>query len=71
MYLPTLALSSFCKGNDAQRGEFARDLLGSLNQSGFVKVSDHGISDATVLKLFELVGYLHTWCSGFYRITHF
>lgn len=52
----TLDLSLFKNDCDADRQNFASQLLSGLSQHGFVKLVGHGISDSAVSKSFDWVG---------------
>lgn len=56
MTLTALDLSLFNHGRDADRQQFAFELLSGLSQQGFVTIVGHGISDSAVSKVFEWVG---------------
>jgi isopenicillin N synthase-like dioxygenase len=52
MALPVLDAMQFLHGSIPQRNEFANSLLNSCKKYGFVKIVNHGISDAVVSELF-------------------
>ena len=56
MALPTLDLSRYTEGDISERQHVALELLDSLSQHGFVKVTGHGVSKETVNKLLNWVG---------------
>ncbi|KAL9584103.1 MAG: hypothetical protein Q9203_004801 [Teloschistes exilis] len=53
MTLPCLDLSLFTQGDATQRQELASQLLASLTDHGFVKLTKHGIPDRKVHELFK------------------
>ncbi|UNI16129.1 hypothetical protein JDV02_002596 [Purpureocillium takamizusanense] len=48
MHLPTLDLSSFHHGSDAERKRLAEDLVQSFKDHGFVKLVNHGVPEDVV-----------------------
>lgn len=53
--LPTLDGSKWLNGTEAERQEFANDLLHCLQRHGFAKLVNHGISDDEVRDLYRWV----------------
>lgn len=53
--LPTLDLSLYVRGTEAQRTKFASRLSDSLRKHGFVKLTGHGVEDKKVAELFRWV----------------
>lgn len=62
MTLPCLDLSLFTHGDAEQREELASQLLASLTDHGFVKLTKHGIPDWKIQELFEWVRTLVVYC---------
>lgn len=55
MVLPTLDLSQYTNGAAQERQQLALQLLDSLYNHGFVKLSGHGISRKTINDLLQWV----------------
>lgn len=55
MELQSIDLSLFTKGNDCEKSKFASDLLDSISRHGVVRVVNHGVSEAAVSELWEMV----------------
>lgn len=58
--IPTLDLSHFTSGSEEQRQKFVQDLLASFDESGFVKLINHGFDEKQLSKLFTWVGPTNT-----------
>ncbi|MHA4893257.1 isopenicillin N synthase family dioxygenase [Pedobacter sp. PWIIR3] len=52
-YIPSLDLSSYIDGNDAQRKKFSDELGRAFNDSGFVTITNHGVSQELIDKLYQ------------------
>ncbi|KAK2484347.1 hypothetical protein H9L39_02327 [Fusarium oxysporum f. sp. albedinis] len=61
--LPTLDLSLFTRGTDAQRQTFCLELVDSLRKFGFVRCVNYGINPNAVNKLFDV-------SKDFFDLTH-
>ena len=55
MVLPTLDLSRYTHGTSQERQQLSLQLLDSLSQHGFVKLSGHGISREMTKDLLQWV----------------
>ena len=55
--LPILDLSRFVLETELQRVEFAQLLVSSLVKHGFFELIDHGLSEASVQDLFDMVKF--------------
>ncbi len=51
-YIPCLDLGSYINGNDEQRKKFSDDLGRAFNESGFVTITNHGISQDLIADLY-------------------
>lgn len=51
-YIPCLDLGSYINGNDEQRKKFSDDLGRAFNESGFATITNHGISQDLIDKLY-------------------
>ena len=51
-YIPCLDLGSYINGNEEQRKKFSDDLGRAFNESGFVTITNHGLSQELIDKLF-------------------
>lgn len=58
MAMQTVDLAPFVAGGTDDRAKFAAELLESFKACGFVRVVGHGISPATVSRLFKMVRVL-------------
>jgi isopenicillin N synthase-like dioxygenase len=54
-YIPSLDLSSYINGDDAQRKKFSDELGRAFNDSGFVTITNHGVSQELIDKLYEKI----------------
>lgn len=52
-YIPCLDLGAYINGSDAQKKQFSDDLGRAFNDSGFVTITNHGISQELIDKLYE------------------
>lgn len=52
-YIPSLDLNSYINGDDAQRKKFSDELGRAFNDSGFVTITNHGVSQELIDKLYE------------------
>ncbi|EDM34397.1 putative 2OG-Fe(II) oxygenase superfamily protein [Pedobacter sp. BAL39] len=52
-YIPSLDLGSYINGNDAQRKKFSDELGRAFNDSGFVTITNHGLSQELIDKLYQ------------------
>ncbi len=52
-YIPCLDLGSYINGNDEQRKQFSDELGRAFNDSGFVTITNHGVSQELIDKLYE------------------
>lgn len=52
-YIPCLDLGSYINGNEAQRKQFSDDLGKAFNDSGFVTITNHGVSQELIDKLYK------------------
>ena len=57
MEVPLLDFSSFTNGSSNQQKRFCRDLADSFQKYGFVKLANHGISEAVMKAVFDYVSY--------------
>ncbi|KAL8660529.1 MAG: hypothetical protein Q9202_006452 [Teloschistes flavicans] len=53
MEVPLLDFSSFTNGSSNQQKRFCRDLADSFQKYGFVKLANHGISEAVMKEVFD------------------
>jgi isopenicillin N synthase-like dioxygenase len=53
--ISVLDAALFLHGTDSQKSLFAKQLLSSCQQCGFVKIINHGIPDSFILELFKMV----------------
>ncbi len=51
-YIPCLDLGTYIHGNEAQRKEFSDQLGRAFNDSGFVTITNHGVSQELIDKLY-------------------
>ena len=58
MSLPVLDLSNYTRGNAQEQSHFSRDLLGSLQAHGFVKLINYGFDREYIDELMDWVGNL-------------
>lgn len=56
MYTEALDASQYILGSADDRFRFSIDLVSRLNEEGFVKLRNHGISAENVRKIFDWVG---------------
>ena len=54
-YIPSLDLDSYINGDDAQRKKFSDELGRAFNDSGFVTITNHGVSQELIDKLYEKI----------------
>ncbi|MEJ7557502.1 MAG: 2-oxoglutarate and iron-dependent oxygenase domain-containing protein [Pedobacter sp.] len=54
-YIPSLDLNSYIDGDDAQRKKFSDELGRAFNDSGFVTITNHGVSQELIDKLYEKI----------------
>lgn len=52
-YIPCLDLGSYINGNDEQRKKFSDELGRAFNDSGFVTITNHGVSQQLIDKLYQ------------------
>lgn len=52
-YIPCLDLGSYINGNEEQRKKFSDDLGRAFNESGFVTITNHGISQDLIERLYK------------------
>ncbi|MES2829527.1 MAG: 2-oxoglutarate and iron-dependent oxygenase domain-containing protein [Bacteroidota bacterium] len=52
-YIPSLDLSSYINGDDAQRKKFSDELGRAFNDSGFVTITNHGVTQELIDKLYK------------------
>lgn len=52
-YIPCLDLGSYIDGNEAQRKKFSDELGRAFNDSGFVTITNHGLSQELIDKLYQ------------------
>ena len=52
-YIPTLDLGSYINGKDHERKKFSDELGRAFNDSGFVTITNHGVSQELIDKLYE------------------
>lgn len=52
-YIPCLDLGSYINGNETQRKQFSDDLGKAFNDSGFVTITNHGVSQDLIDKLYQ------------------
>lgn len=52
-YIPCLDLGSYINGNEEQRKKFSNDLGKAFNDSGFVTITNHGVSQELIDKLYQ------------------
>ncbi|WP_285059257.1 isopenicillin N synthase family dioxygenase [Pedobacter ginsengisoli] len=52
-YIPSLDLGSYINGNDEQRRKFSDELGRAFNDSGFVTITNHGLDQALIDKLYK------------------
>ncbi len=52
-YIPSLDLSSYINGDDVQRKKFSDELGRAFNDSGFVTITNHGVSKELIEKLYQ------------------
>jgi isopenicillin N synthase-like dioxygenase len=52
-YIPCLNLGTYINGNAAQRKQFSDELGAAFNNSGFVTITNHGVSQDLIAKLYE------------------
>lgn len=52
-YIPSLDLGSYINGNDEQRKKFSDELGRAFNDSGFVTITNHGLNQALIDKLYR------------------
>ncbi|MNL01794.1 2OG-Fe(II) oxygenase superfamily protein [compost metagenome] len=52
-YIPCLDLGSYINGNDEQRKKFSDQLGRAFNDSGFVTITNHGVSQQLIDKLYQ------------------
>ena len=50
-----LDLSRFARGSESERADFAQGLVDGFAEHGFVKLINHGFSEASIHKLFDMV----------------
>ena len=51
-YIPCLDLGTYIHGNEAQRKKFSDELGSAFNDSGFVTITNHGVSQELIDKLY-------------------
>ncbi|MBC7614652.1 MAG: isopenicillin N synthase family oxygenase [Pedobacter sp.] len=51
-YIPCLDLGTYIHGNEAQRKKFSDELGNAFNDSGFVTITNHGVSQDLIDKLY-------------------
>jgi isopenicillin N synthase-like dioxygenase len=52
-YIPSLDLGSYINGNEEQRKKFSDELGRAFNDSGFVTITNHGVDQALIDKLYK------------------
>lgn len=52
-YIPCLDLGSYINGNEEQRKKFSDDLGRAFNESGFVTITNHGLSQDLIDQLYQ------------------
>ena len=52
-YIPCLDLGSYINGNEEQRKKFSDELGRAFNDSGFVTITNHGVSQELIEKLYK------------------
>lgn len=52
-YIPCLDLNAYINGNDAERQAFSDDLGRAFNDSGFVTITNHGLSQELIDRLYD------------------
>lgn len=52
-YIPSLNLNSYINGDDTQRKKFSDELGRAFNDSGFVTITNHGVSQELINKLYQ------------------
>lgn len=52
-YIPCLDLGSYIDGNEAQRKKFSDELGRAFNDSGFVTITNHGLGQELIDKLYQ------------------
>jgi len=52
-YIPCLDLGSYVNGTDAQRQAFSDDLGRAFNDSGFITITNHGLSQELIDRLYD------------------
>jgi len=52
-YIPSLDLGSYVNGNEEQRKKFSAELGRAFNDSGFVTITNHGLSQDLIDKLYK------------------
>lgn len=52
-YIPCLDLGSYINGNEEQRKKFSDELGRAFNDSGFVTITNHGVSQELIDKLYK------------------
>ncbi|TDQ07692.1 isopenicillin N synthase family dioxygenase [Pedobacter metabolipauper] len=52
-YIPTLDLNSYVNGDESQRKKFSDELGRAFNDSGFVTITNHGLSQELIDKLYQ------------------
>lgn len=52
-YIPSLDLGSYINGNEEQRKKFSDELGRAFNDSGFVTITNHGVSQELIDKLYK------------------
>jgi isopenicillin N synthase-like dioxygenase len=52
-YIPCLDLSTYINGNEEQRKKFSDDLGRAFNESGFVTITNHGVSQQLIDQLYD------------------
>ncbi|RZK41461.1 MAG: isopenicillin N synthase family oxygenase [Pedobacter sp.] len=54
-YIPCLDLGTYIHGNEEQRKKFSDEIGRAFNDSGFVTITNHGVSQELIEKLYENV----------------
>ena len=52
-YIPCLDLGSYINGTEEERKKFSDELGRAFNDSGFVTITNHGLSQELIDKLYE------------------
>ncbi|MCL7989435.1 isopenicillin N synthase family oxygenase [Sphingobacterium sp. lm-10] len=53
--IPRLDLLQYTEGDDAQRKQFSQDIGKAFNETGFVTIANHGLSQSLIDELYQVV----------------